>query len=419
MGLAGDHNTNILSACLNNKGDGGLFAGLMQSDEYKNIFIKLICDLINVYYTRDNTFYYIGARSLEIANEMPLHMGRTNWNNNTALMYEWVEKRPAAMYRQIERSFKPGSLYDINLKQNIEGGNAYINEFKLTDKSWWGQHFMYTWAEMSAKPLPGWKLEKWVINGEDIYDAVIRPERYIHASTVNIQAIFVKDNSLEGTLVINEVHYDSGGSGYGYIELYNPTNREVSTDIYSLVIHNHDENTQTVRGLGAGVVAPFSHILINPEYIMKGGRDEIILTRSEQSINSIALPELKRGESYGRYPDGGDKFIYLQKLTPNAANELGSDRITVYEYMKNRVMPTGRLQPKNLTPIRENGQIYVPLEAILEYNGDNPDSIHRIARNEAIQINGKSYVPLSAFDGTRVRINDVILDRLNSVIIYR
>ena len=417
MGLSGSfRETNILSSCLNSRGDGGLFAGLMQNDDYRNTFIKLVCDLINIYYTRDNTFYYIGARSLEIANEIPLQMGRTGWNQNTAVMYDWVEGRPDVMYRQLERNLRAGSLYNINLTQNIEGGNTHINEFKLTDKSWTGRHYMYTRAEISAVPLPGWKLEKWVINGEEIYDAVIIPERYIFASTVNIQAVFVTDNSLEGCLVVNEVYYDSNGSGY--IELYNPTNSEVPAGLYSLFIHNYDENTRTELDLADTAVAPFSYVLINRSGI-KGGRDEIILTRELAVIGSLRVPELKPGESYGRYPDGGDNLVYMQKCTPNEANELGSDRIKIFEYMKNRVMPTGRLQPKNIVPIRQGREIFVPLSAVEEYNGDNAAAIHRIARNEAERINGGMYVPLSAFEGTRVRINDIILEKLNSVIFYR
>jgi len=346
-------------------------------------------------------------------------MGRTSWNQQVAVMYDWAERRPNVIYRQLERHLRASSLYQINLTQNTEGGNAYINEFKLEAQSWTGQHHMYTRAQMSAEPLPGWKLEKWIINGEDIYDNVIIPERYIFASTVNIQAVFAIDNSLEATLVINEVHYDAGGSGYRYIELYNPTNSEVSTDIYSLVLHNHDENTQAVIELGSSVVAPFSHVLFNPDYMLKGGRDEIMLMRSDAVHDSIYMPELKSGESYGRYPDGGGKFMYQQTLTPNAANELGSERIPVFDYMKNRIMPTGRLQDKNMVPFRQGGEIFIPLAAMEEYNGDNSAAIHRIARNAAERINDGVYVPLSAFENTHIRINHVILDRLNSVIIYR
>ena len=154
--------------------------------------------------------------------------------------------------------------------------------------------------------------------------------------------------------------------------------------------------------------------------MLKGGRDEIILSREGQSVvHSLQVPDLKPGESYGRYPDGSNNFVYMQEITPNAANELGSDRIPVFEHMKNRVMATGRLQDKNIAPLRQGSEIFVPLSAIEDYNGDNPALIHRIGRAEAERINGVMYVPLSAFDGTHFRVNDIILERYNSVIIYR
>ena len=423
MGLAGDYRTDILGSCIRNKGDGGLFSGLMQSDEYKSIFVKLMCDLINVYYTNDNLFYYIGARSLEIVREIPLQLSRTGWNQQVTVMYEWVDKRPAVMYNQMTRHLKlDKSIYQINLKQNTEGGNVYINEFELSDTSWIGQHYENTGAEMSAVSLPGWKLEKWIINGKNVNDKVILLDKYISDDNIDIEAVFIKDNTLDGVLVINEIndiYYDVNGE-HSYIELYNPTNSEVSTEMYSLVIHNHDENTQIRHEFGSQTIAPFSFTTVYfYDFTLKSDRDEIRLIYSDTVRESMYLPNLEENESYGRYPDGGDKFVYLQKSTPNAKNELGSERIKEFEYMKNRVLLTGRLQDKSIIPIRENGQVYVPLAAFDDYNGSNPRAIQNMAKEAAVTINGGLYVPLSAFEGTQVRINEIIVDRLNSVIIYK
>jgi hypothetical protein len=388
-----------------------------------------MCDLINIYYTAENTFYYIGARSLEIVSVIRLTQGRTHWNNMTGVMYDWVERRPDVMYRQLERhlmsNWEDSELYQINLTQNTEGGNVYMNEFKLPDNKWTGHHYYYTGAEMTAAALPGWKFEKWVINGKDVNNAVVFPERHI-AGTVDIEAVFVKDDSLEGVLVINEIYYDSRGTERSYIELYNPTNSEVSADMYTVIIYNSDANTQTEYTL-EGIAAPFSHILVDIglDKRLKGGRDEITLIRSgsDDIVDNVHLPELKSGESYGRYPDGNDgnggNFVYLQRLTPNAVNELGNERIVEQEYMKNRILLTGRLQDKEFAPIRAYGEVFIPLALIDEYNGNNPASIQRIARSEAEEIDGIEVVALSAFGGTGVRINQVILERLNSVIFYR
>ena len=427
MGLAGDYKTNILASCMN-KGDGGLFAGLMQSDEYKNMFAKLMCDLINVYYTRDILYYYIGVRSLEIVREIPLQLGRTGWNQNVAVMYDWVERRPAVIYTQLTRQLRlSGGLYQIKITQNTEGGSVHINQFELTDANWTGSHYENTGAEINAAALPGWKLEKWIINGTDVYDAVISLDEYISDGSVDIEAIFVKDSSLGGILVINELYYaetddnanneDKTGA---YIELYNPTNSEISTDAYSIIIHNHDENTETTHKFTSQTVAPFSYLTLTlAENNLKSGRDEVRLMRSDTVQESVYLPECKAGESYGRYPDGGEKFVYLQTLTDGTANNLGGGRVNIFEYMKNKVILTGRLQDKTVVPIRLDGETYVPLAAFDEYNGNNPREVVSMAKKGAIDMNGDLYVPISVFDGTRVLINEIILEKFNSVIIYK
>jgi len=346
-------------------------------------------------------------------------------------MYDWVERRPAVIYTQLTRQLRlSGGLYQIKITQNTEGGNVHINQFELTDANWTGSHYENTGAEINAAALPGWKLEKWIINGTDVYDAVISLDEYISDGSVDVEAIFVKDSSLSGILVINELYYaetdnnedneDNEDKTGAYIELYNPTSSEISTDAYSIIIHNHDENTETTHKFTSQTVAPFSYITLTlAENNLKSGRDEVRLVRLDTVQESVYLPECKAGESYGRYPDGGEKFVYLQTLTDGTANNLGSGRVNIFEYMKNKVILTGRLQDKTVVPIRLDGETYVPLAAFDEYNGNNPREVVSMAKKGAIDMNGGLYVPISVFDGTRVLINEIILEKFNSVIIYK
>jgi hypothetical protein len=153
LGLYGDHTVDILSKCLDEKGDGGLFYGLMKYDEYKQRFTDIMYDLMYNYYTKENTDRIIALRQLEIAPIIGLVSDRQSWDGLVQQMRTFISKRNDEIIKQLERrldGYTPdnfiekkasansgldymknrilvrGTLYDENIHVTEKDGKQYV-----------------------------------------------------------------------------------------------------------------------------------------------------------------------------------------------------------------------------------------------------------------------------------------------------
>ena len=397
-----------MKACMVDIEDRGLFSGLMMYDKWRDYFIRVMCDLMNDYYTQENIEEKIGLRMLEIAQAIPLQHEPDVWSYRCQAMVKWNVGRTGAVVAQMQQYLDAGEPYEVELSVS-EGGRVWMNEFELTETSWQGTYLRGSGAFVRAQALPGYVLEGWVIDGQTVLLDTPLLDRYNASGKVSAKAIFrpLSEDESNGQLVINEIVYD--GFECDYVEIYNPTP-------YPVFMYNRslsDKLEKPFRFMFPKVtIEPYSYLVVYcttdastaPEgalvanFGLKEGEETVCLFSEGILTDSVELPLIKNGkEAYGRFPDGAE-LMHLQKLTPNAPNEMGEKNPSLYGYMRERVIMAGNILPVGEKPIRIGDVWHVPARALEFINTPKVAELYEAALAAVIEVEGRRYFPVSALD---------------------
>ncbi|MDF2685290.1 MAG: xghA1 [Clostridia bacterium] len=128
LGLYGDHTVDLLSKCLDEKGDGGLFYGLMKYEEYKQQFIDIMYDLTDNYFTQENTNRVIALRQFEIAPVIGLISDKLNWDGLVQRMRIFISNRNNEIIKQLENRLG-GDMPENFTEKEIKTNNGFISDY--------------------------------------------------------------------------------------------------------------------------------------------------------------------------------------------------------------------------------------------------------------------------------------------------
>jgi len=425
FGIYDGSNVDMLGKCIRDKGDNGLFAGLMRSDEYKAMFTRIMCDLINTYFIPANVNRTMGLRELEAAKNITIQHDQYGWDNEIQKMRNWVVDRPAAMYKQLSQYFKYEAVFNAVLSHDQKNGKVMINNFEITENEWNGYYYEDTFCSASAVANPGWKFDKWIVNNNtNVTDAVIFLDDYLIDGSISIKPVFVEDNDYPDEIVINEVFYR--GVECDFVEIYNPSSKTVSLSGYFL---SDDPQKPAKWVFGNDIIEPHSFYTV---YFTKDGNvpknavvanfglktgETLTLSKLGVTIDSILLPDVKKTEGYGRYPDGGN-FIYLQQRTPQKPNYVGPNEAYVFDYMKNRIIVRGKLFDESFAPLVKDKKMYVPVEVLENLGTGSLNDTRKNLIQKAVTMEGKKYVSWNDLANERL-ISVTYIKEINSVIISK
>jgi hypothetical protein len=184
---------------------------LLPNQEFKYEFINQFADYSNSLFIADTVTARINKFKSAIEDEIPFHKTRWNqspseWNGFVDDLIFFAQNRLEPLRNFYVDYFNLSGLADINLNITPQGqGKIVVNNLKVDTYPWTGIYFKDVPITLKAEPEPGFHFIGWTgLTGADSSTAVITL-----TGDINVTAIFESDTTLAGSIVINEINYNS------------------------------------------------------------------------------------------------------------------------------------------------------------------------------------------------------------------
>jgi hypothetical protein len=163
-----------------------IYNGILNNFEFRERYINRFTYLLNTGLRPEFLNSKIDEFANRIEHEVPFHIERwidypyhdkekrvtikplssiEDWRKEVDKMKEYNIKRHSEVYLELDKYFKLGGVYELNiLNQNPEGGYIVINNLKITDSMWKGKYFKYQHLNITPVPYVGYE----VYNFEEI-----------------------------------------------------------------------------------------------------------------------------------------------------------------------------------------------------------------------------------------------------------
>lgn len=298
-----------------------LLPDLMSDEEYKNKFVNILMDDISGDLSTENMLNVLSTCELETGTEInyallegSLDESQDSLSNRSECvdrLKNAVQKRGEEIYSYIYQYFGGETVYDLTVvspevgnKISVSTENVYGGTEDFVTKRC-GQYY----TKITADVLRGKKFCYWTVNGKKVYDKELQlNDSYIMSEndrSVRVELVTQQDENAD--LIISKI---SENGDEDYIELYNPTDKEIRLSNYFITDNHKDKHKFQCPDVK---LAPSQCILLNGksnpvvnEYIMnfnlKDG-EVISLYRmgEENASDSMEVKKMSPGESYGRY----------------------------------------------------------------------------------------------------------------------
>lgn len=227
-----DYRFNTLEFALESNGPGWpnppwstlMFRKLLTNNEFKNDFIQSFAHLLNTTFSPDSTIRLLAKIQDEIAPEISRHNAKWkgtmqfDWVSNIARIRTFVSYREAYMRFHINTKFQLGGFANLTLAVNdSSGGKVKLQSYNIPKASFTGKYFKTAPIKLLAVPNPGYVFAGWKgISTSSEINIVLSKDSVI-------QAVFVKEDTQNQKIVINEINYKSASTSDcgDWIELYN------------------------------------------------------------------------------------------------------------------------------------------------------------------------------------------------------
>jgi len=354
----GGYSFNTLNQVLygfNQFGPHPILIKLLDNIEFKNKFIQWFADRMNMEFKPTVMENYLDEMAMEIEPYIPEYQNRWqlnyNWSSEIEAIRSFIRKRPQYIIDQIINEFNLTGMAELELGiENSDNNIVKINTLNVTDnllsdstESWRGNYFKEIPFTIIAIPADGYEFVGWenVTNGKHAINDTI--SFVLHEDT-NLIAKFASKEEITGVL-INEFSannqktiFDEFSEFDDWIELYNAGNDTI--DLGGIYITD-DLNELTKWKIPSEdyqhtSIPPGKHLLLwadnDPDQgplhlnfrlndageqiglIQISGTDTIVLDTITFQIQS---PDL----SFGRYPDGAEKWMFFTVPSPGVTND--------------------------------------------------------------------------------------------------
>jgi len=217
---------------------------LLENQTFKNIFINRFADFMNVYFQPSRILSEVENIFAMIDPDMNTHL--TRWDKDYGDWLEEVEtlrvfaaNRPGIMRSHIQTKFNVSGTNEVTLNVNQpDHGKIKINSLTITDYPWTGTYFKNIPISFTALPSAGYKLNSWVgANATNSSTITLSSQ-----NNIILTAIFEPDVEDYGTIVINEINYNSANNfdPEDWVELCNYSHRDI--DISGWHFKDSDES---------------------------------------------------------------------------------------------------------------------------------------------------------------------------------
>jgi hypothetical protein len=281
---------------------------LLQNKKIEEQYITTFCDYLNTCFHADTALALLNKMAKRIEDEIPFHQKRwgttvASWHKNIDIVREFVEKRPAHLYRQLDQKFGLDTLIEVSIKMPDENVcDISLNSIKI-DRDFKGKYFTYIPQNIIVKPKHDYKLVGWSGRNETSNRIDFSP-----ISDEYFEPIIVpKDSSShKGMIILNELNIsqtknDTTGD---WIELFNNSAEEI--DLSGWVIT--DDSYNKGFKIDQGTIRANSYALVaNNVGLIRSKYD----LQDDEIIGELSFGLSKKGEELKLYDANGLLVDYL------------------------------------------------------------------------------------------------------------
>ena len=204
---------------------------LLQNQEFKFDFINQFADYSNSLFIADTVTARINKFKSVIEAEIPFHKTKwgqspNEWNGFVDDLIFFAQNRLEPLRNFYVDYFNLSGMSNINLNVSPQGqGKIVVNKLKVKNYPWTGVYFNDVPITLKAEPEPGFHFLGWTgLTGADSSTYTITL-----TGDINVTAIFESDTTLAGSIVINEINYNSAPDfdPEDWVEIYNSSNAQI------------------------------------------------------------------------------------------------------------------------------------------------------------------------------------------------
>lgn len=326
-GLYGDgFRLNTISDLLSGEhmsGKSEALEALLKREDMRAMLVTTLCDMWSGAFSEENILseleYLISISDSEQFYALD-HGVTSDWANRNSFeesreqIRQFAAGRERVLKKQIVKLFDIYNVYyDVKLTGSA-GASAKLNTLCAEGGTLTSTYFSAYGVEISAEPYRGYRFVKWVINGEDYTEPVVKLDYSMCDVNRQIDCrLVVEREEVHGQpLTVKCISTDKNA---GWITLYNPNAETVSTKGLHI---SDDENDLTRFSIPAVDVAPYTELTIvmknnkNSDSLMKiqatfslKHGETLYLTDSEGNIlEAVVVPEIGEGRVYVRGENG-------------------------------------------------------------------------------------------------------------------
>ena len=330
-----------------------VFRKLMENENFQNSFINIYCDMLNTVLLPEFLTTRLDSISGTIEEMIPVHRARwfndgewpnstTNWESRLNQMENFADQRRNYAIMHLMDEFELPSLSQITIARTPEyGGLVKVNTIDILETSWQGYYFPSVPIQVKAIHNDGFEFGYWLEFPDsnstmklDIQDAM------------TLTAVFLPTELTSGSLVINEINYNSSEDHESgdWIEIFNPGEMDIDVSGYKLKDDNNDHSynfpDETIIPSGEYLVISndleaFSELYSNQipivgpfDFGFGGGGDEVrIFDQEGVLVDSVSYED---ESPWPLEPDGGGPTLELKNA--NLDNELAESWLSSFGF---------------------------------------------------------------------------------------
>jgi len=184
---------------------------LLENSDFTNSFINRSADFLNYYCEPSHILQKITDIKSVIEPDMSAHFVKwggnvSTWNSNINDLRIFAGHRPNYLRTHIQNKFNISGNYQISLNiDQTNTGKILINSLLLDNYPWNGRYFNNIPISVKAIPSNGYRFKTWAgASTSNSANIIISSQ-----SDITLTAIFELDSLDSGSVVINEINYNS------------------------------------------------------------------------------------------------------------------------------------------------------------------------------------------------------------------
>ena len=342
---------NTLSYALDPNGPGWpnppwstlVFRKLIENEHFKHAFVNIYCDMLNTVFMPEFLTAHLDSIVSNVEEMIPIHRNRwyndgnwpnstTNWENRLDVMGNFANQRRNYAITHLRTEFDLPSISQVSISRTPEyGGHVKLNTLDISESNWQGYYFPTVPIQVKAIQEDGYQFSQWL----EFPDSSSTMKVNI-TDGMTLTAVFLPTELTPGSLVINEINYNSSDDHESgdWIEIHNPGEMDLDISGYTLKDDNNDHaynfpDETILMSDGYLIISndlsAFSEyysndiLIIGPfDFGLGGGGDDVrIFDQDDVLIDSVSYDD---DLPWPSDPDGGGPTLELKN--PNLDNSL-------------------------------------------------------------------------------------------------